>query len=222
MSGKLAIKYVIATFAAFYAVPFPLTLALAMKQLKENKISPVTFVFCCLFPLPALIIMPMYIGISKDSKTPANSVVSDASETIISVLQGPYKKDDKHFTLFWEAMVSVRRLLITGMTLVPYASIRMIIVTVLSVLFLVQHNYIKPFQVQSSNDVEALSLSLLILTSVINLLKASLTDSVTVPSGPSVPFFKTIELCEKIFVLLIIAYVLVKEFKIGKRKNENP
>ncbi len=212
-------QIVIVIFAAFYAVPFPLTLAVGMKLLKESKISPIAFVCSCLFPLPALFIMLIYIRMSNSSQTPESS---DTSETIISVLQGPYREDKKHFTLYWEAMVSVRRLLITGMTLVPYASIRMIIVTVLSVIFLVQHNYMSPFQVRSSNNVEALSLSLLLLASVLNLLKASLTDAGIVPSGPTVPFFKTVELCEKIFVLMIIAYILSLEVKSrkGKKKNE--
>ena len=125
-------QIVIVIFAAFYAVPFPLTLAVGMKLLKQNKISPLVFVCSCLFPLPTLFIMLIYICMSNRLQTPVTSDLSDAAETVISVLQGPYREDEKHFTLYWEAMVSVRRLLITGMTLVPYASIRMIIVTVLS------------------------------------------------------------------------------------------
>ena len=216
-------QVVIVIFAAFYAVPFPLTLALGMKLLKENKISPVSFVCCCLFPLLGLIFMLLSMRINKYSETEVNSSLSDSSETIVSVLQGPYLEDEKHFTLYWEAMVSFRRLLITGLTLVPNASIQMIIITTLCLIFLIQHIYMSPFRVRTSNDIEALSLTFLVLTSVINLLKASLTDSVTVPSGPSVPFFKTMELCEKLFVLLIIAYIIFVEIKLrrGKKKNKN-
>ncbi len=210
----------IVIFALFYAVPFPLTLALGMKLLRENKISTSKFVCCCLCPLVALVTMLVYIRISKDSKDQNDGVLSDSSEAVISVLQGPYRDDGKHVTLYWEAMVSVRRLLITGMTLVSYASIRMIIISVLSLIFLMQHNYTSPFEVRSSNGVEALSLALLLLTAVINLLKASLTDSGVVPSGPTVPFFKGLELCEKMFVLLIIAYILIMEVKLRKQKKE--
>ena len=209
----------IVVFAIFYAVPFPITLALGMKLLSENKISTAKFVCCCLCPLVALVTMLVYIRISKDSKDQNDGVLSDSSEAVISVLQGPYRDDGKHVTLYWEAMVSVRRLLITGMTLVSYASIRMIIISVLSLIFLVQHNYTSPFEARSSNDVEALSLVLLVLTSVINLLKASLTDSGVVPSGPTVPFFKGLELCEKMFVLLIIVYILIVEVKLRKQRK---
>ncbi len=215
-------QIVIVIFAVFYAVPFPSALALGMKLLRQNKISPMSFVCCCLFPLVALVVMLISIRINKDSKTEeeADLSLSDASETIISVLQGPYREDEKHLTLYWEAMVSVRRLLITGLTLVPNASIRMITVTVLSIIFQIQHIYMSPFQAPRSNDVETLSMTLLVLASVINLLKASLTDSGVVPSGPSVPFFKTVELCEKLFVLLIIAYILITEFLVKKEKKK--
>ncbi len=76
-----------------------------------------------------------------------------------------------------------------------------------------------PFQVRSSNNVETLSLSLLVLTSMINLLKASLTDSGVIPSGPTVPFFKGLELSEKMFVLLIILDIFVMEFKLRKKNS---
>ncbi len=217
-------QIVIAGFAVFYAVPFPLTLILAMKLLKQNKISPAVFVCSCLVPLLALFAMVIYICFQtqrKNTREPTNSVLSDASETVISVLQGPYREDKKHLTLYWEAMVSVRRLVITGLTLVPYASIRMLITTSLCLIFLAQHIFLKPFLVKSSNYVEALSLLLLSMASVINLLKSSLTDEGVIPSGPTVPFFKSVELFEKMFVLIIIAFILVVEFKsmIGSKRK---
>ena len=203
-------------FGAFYAVPFPLALVLGLKLLKQNKISPTIFVFSCLCPLVAVFFMLIYGYLKKDSKLALaqQPVLSKESEVIIYILQGPYRDDEENLTLYWEAMVSVRRLLITGMTLIGYASIRMIIIAALCMVFQIQHIYTSPFQVRSSNNVETLSLSLLIFSSIINLLKASLTDSGVVPSGPSVSFFKSMELCEKMFVLLIIAYILLVEIRL--------
>ena len=213
-------QILIVIFAAFYAIPFPLALILGLKLLKQNKISPTIFICSCLCPLIAVYFMLIYGCIKrKDSKIAQQPVLSKESEVIISVLQGPYRDDEKHQTLYWEAMVSVRRLLITGMTLVSYASIRLIIITALGLIFQIQHIYMSPFLVRTSNDVETVSLTLLVLTSVINLLKASLTDSGVVPSGPSVSFFKSIELCEKMFVLIIIAYILLVELRLRKGKK---
>ncbi len=177
----------------------------------------------CLCPLVALWFIFTYKCMNRnmtDKSTDTNPSLSQASEAIISVLQGPYRDDEKSMTLYWEAMVSIRHLLITSMTLVPYASIQMIIITALSLVFLMQQIYMGPFHVKTSNDIEAVSMALLCMTSVINLLKACLTDLGVVPSGPSVPFFKSLEFCEKIFVLFIISFILVTEFKLRKKKRK--
>ena len=121
--------------------------------------------------------------------------------------------------LYWEAMVTIRRLMIVGMTLVIHASFRMVIITAFCLIFLVQHIYMRPFHARKSNDVETLSLALLVMASMINLPKAFLTDSGVIPSGPIVPFFKSLELCEKMFVLILIVYILFVEIKPRNRKK---
>ncbi len=208
-------------FAIFYAFPFPFALAFGLKLLKQNKISATRFTCCCLCPLIALCFLHVPRCKKPVGKVPGLAPLPEASETIISVLQGPYREDDQNMTLYWEAMVSIRRLLITGMTLIGFASIRMIIISVLCLVFLVQHIFMMPFHVKTSNYIEALSLLLLSITAMINLLKASLTDSGVVPSGPTAPFFKSLELCEKLFVFLIIAHIFVTELKSRKRKVNN-
>ncbi len=206
--------------SAFYAIPFPFTLFLGLRLLKQNKISHIIFICSCLFPVAALLPMLIYILIKKDSNFPQTPSVSEEAQVIVSCLQGPYENDKKHSTLYWEAMVSVRRLIITAMTLLGnHASIQMIMITILCLIFLIQHIYMRPFQVRASNSVETLSSSLLVIASVINLLKASLTDSGVIPSGPVVPFFKSLELSEKLFVLLIIGYIVLVELKLMKGKT---
>ncbi len=96
----------------------------------------------------------------------------------------------------------------------------MIVITVMCLLFLIQHIFTMPFQVKTSNYVETFSLLLLTINAVMNLLKASLTDSGVVPSGPMVPFLRNLELFEKMFVLLIIGYIFVTEVKLRKGKKK--
>ena len=211
-------QVLIVMFAVVYAIPFPLVLIYGLKLLRQNKISTTVFLCCCLCPMLSLGIILKLKWFKQNGGVSENLTLSPSSEVVISILQGPYRNDDASMALYWEAMVSIRRLLITGMTLIGYASIRMIIITILSLVFLVQHNYMSPFQVPTSNDVEALSLVLLCLTSVSNLLKASLTDSGVVPSGPTVQFFKSLELCEKMLVMTIVAYVMMIELRLKKKK----
>ena len=117
-------QILIVLFAVLYAVPLPFVLLFGMKLLKHNKISALLFILCCLCPPSALYYMIFKYTCVTDKKEDLGlSHLSQASENIMSVLQGPYREDSKHMTLYWEAMVCIRRLMITAMTLCGYASI---------------------------------------------------------------------------------------------------
>ncbi len=208
------------SFGVVYALPFPLTLYLSMKRLEQGKISPATFFICCLCPLLGLVILPLCACCTGKSE---RKPMSKTKDIILYTLQGPFRKDEKHMTLYWESIISVRRLLVTGMMLLGYASIRMVILTLLCVSFLLHHTYRMPFHVRTSNHIESLSLVFLISFAMFNLLKASLTDNGVIPVGPSVGFFKALEFTEKLFpIILVVVIVLIelrKKVK-GKRKNQ--
>ncbi len=206
-------------FGVVFAIPFPLALFMAMKSLEQRKISGLAFFLCCFCPLLGIIFM----GICNYCCKPSDSGISKTSETILDRLQGPFRKDPKHMTLYWETIVSVRRLLITGMALLRgYASIKMTVLSCLCILFLMHHIYRLPFQFKASNHVESLSLSLLLVFSIFNLLKASLTDSGAIPQGPTVKFFKALEFIEKLFpIILIIVIIIIEVRRKFKTKSKN-
>ncbi len=111
-------QVLIVIFAILYAVPFPFMLMWGLKLLKQNEISAATFICCCLCPLVAIYFMLVHKYLNRKSPDIPTIPLSISSQAIISVLQGPYRHDDKKMTLYWEAMISIRRLLITAMTLV--------------------------------------------------------------------------------------------------------
>ncbi len=211
-------------FLSLYAIPLPFVLLQGMKLMKEDKLTATGFAISCIFPpLVLYLVFKQKLSVTKpllkeNRVTTESSTFSQESEAIISVLQGPYREDEKHMTLYWEAMVSIRRLLMCAMTLVSYASIRMMILLALCGVFLSQHIYLLPFKVKASNSAETLSLFLLLIEAAINLLRASLTDSGVVPSGPSVPFFKGLEMSEKFLVVILVAFIIVREWKHKKNK----
>ncbi len=201
-------------FGVVYAIPFPIALFLSMKLLEQGKISATSFFLCCLCPLLGLIIICFGYNDMKDSE------ISDSSAAILFMLQRPFRKDPKHMTLYWEAMISVRRLLITGMTLLRgYGSIRMTILCCLCIAFLIQHIYQAPFKVRTSNYIETLSLTFLSLFAIFNLMKALLTDNYVIPDGPSVVVFKVLEVIERLFPIILIAVIVAIEIK-RKLKNK--
>ncbi len=222
-------------FGLFYAIPFPFALLFAMKYLKRDIIGAKRFVFCCIFPLVSLCLIGLY------NLQPARSCVEDllpdfgnskreelpeTSKAILSRLQGPFKAEtfgksaSFYSPLYWEAVISVRRLLVTSMTLIPYHSERMMVITCLCASFLIHHFYVFPFAVRTSNHVEMFSLLLLLFTAIINLLKASLIDSAAIPNGPTVSFFEDLELLESLLVFILVAFIIMIE--IWQRFDKGP
>ncbi len=136
-----------------YALPFPGLFAVSMKLLKSGQLSSSTFIFCCLCPAlaPFAILIQKHLIKCKPMNNSENTNgLSEASKTIICVLQGPYKETGKQIVLYWEAIISTRRFLLTAMTLIPSGSIRMTTVTVLCSIFLYQHVYFLPFKFKLS------------------------------------------------------------------------
>ncbi len=213
-------QIIIIIFGALYAIPFPVTLLMGMKFLQAKQISATVFIFFCLFPLGTVCYM-----LVRNRFIPANSVKpkspeSETSKAILSVLQGPYKKDENLAT-YWEAMVFFRRLLTSAMKLVGLASVRMMILSILWAIFLLQHIYIYPFEVRSSNHVETCSLFLLLIVAMINLLKAFQIDSGLTLNGPTVPFLQALESVEKILLiplLIIITFIEVSSQKTTRKR----
>ncbi len=210
-------QVLIAVGAFLYALPFPIVLFVAMKHLKQNQISPATATSYFIFPIGGFQVILFTKIFRRDITIQNKNHMSDNSDAIISVLQGPYKEDERHKTIYWEAMISTKRILITAMALITNASIRMCFITALCIILFGHHIYVMPFRRHSSNCVEALSLLSLSFISVINLLKASLTDSGVVPFGPSVQFFKGLEVCERLFILIILVYILKIELFTKKK-----
>ncbi len=173
-------------FTVAYAIPFPFVLLLGMKMIRQHLIGANIFIFSCLCPVVGICLMlQRKIGEEQRLKYESPPVVN----LILSVLQGPYKGSENETSMYWEAMVSVRRLLIISMTLISYESIRMVAITGLCIIFLAQHVCMYPFKVKSSNQCEMISLMLLTFAAVINLLKA-LQILVLFPQGHLYPFLK--------------------------------
>ncbi len=211
-------QWLMVAFSVIYAIPFPLVLLVGMKLLRHNRISSTAFLLSCLCPLVALGVIGLKEVIHKCKGKGKQSELSTkpiptVSKEVLSVLQGPFRTSAESKPLYWEAVISFRRLLLSAMIFIPFISIRMVITVMLCVLFQIHHAHVMPFQNRNSNHIETLSLNLLVLAAVFNLLKSTLTDTGAIPTGPTVPFFKTLEFAEKAMVILLIAAVILVEVK---------
>ncbi len=87
-------QVMIVIFALVYAIPFPFILIFGIKLLQQGKISAALFICCCICPLVALWYIIFFYKCMRrnitDKRTAKVPFLPEASEAIISVLQGPY------------------------------------------------------------------------------------------------------------------------------------
>ncbi len=200
-------------FGLVYAIPFPFVLLLGMKLLKENKIAPAAFLLSCVCPLPALLVLIVVQLVSTVRHVKCARSLPPSGTEILSVLRGPYRLSEKDKALYWECIVIFRRLILGGISLVGYTSIRMMITVVLSIIFQIHHISVMPFSVQSSNHVETLSLNFLILTSIFNLGKGILLEAGVVPTGKLITFFQSLQFVEELMLPFLLFFIILIEIK---------
>ena len=241
-----------ALFLLFYTIPFSFSLALGTKLLKDGKISSVHFIFSCILPLPFCIIwLFMYLvkwrkirqatrSTNENTKAPETKKLSDATEVILDVLQGPYRNDDETVisvpslffkgndnnntgpndkskisnlssAVYWEGIMEFRRLVLNCLTLVNNDIIRLTLISVTCLVILLHHAYVKPFRLARSNKAETLSLSFLLVISAMNAIKAAFSENGVIPEGPNETLLRFFQRADNIFLFLLISFIILIE-----------
>ena len=209
-------------FGVSYALPFPFALYMAMRLLNGKQINGPLFIAFCLCPGGALFFLMVKLSLNIENHFKNVQSPTDTTDAMLSVLQGPYKKDPGCKLIYWEAMVFLRRLLTTITRTIGPPSVQLMILVALWAFFLVQHVYLYPFEVKTSNHLETLSLFFLLLVAAINLLKAFLADSSVILSGPiTVPFMQALEALEKTMIIILLVFILFIEFRFQRSQKKN-
>ncbi len=242
-------QWVILGFGVIYTVPFPFALAVGIKLLRKGHVSANIFFLGCVLPLPSLCYWLLRDSqLKQDAAAPDDNVtiadkgvntekVSTLSDEILSVLEGPYRiyytklseRAQKSYlvtitsgiqmTSYWEAILVIRRLIITATSLFNNSLIQSMLNLMLCILILIQHMIIKPFKANFSNLAEIVSLISLCFVASINLIRASYTQTGTFPEGPIVDIFKTFELLENGLVIFLISFIAFGEMYIKIKKK---
>ena len=215
-----------------YLLPFPLMLVHGMQLLDNGGISGTHFLCGCFIPLPFFILwVPKILRkrlivhenkvdnseINENVKVNANvKDTSPVNKEIINCFQSAYK-DTSNGSKYWESVMILRRLLIGATALIPNTTTQMAFCFSLSLMFLIHHNYIKPFKYYISNLVETISLALLTIISIINLSKSYYIQMGLNPDGPNVDFFMLLKLAESSFIIFLVCFIIVCETRTWAR-----
>ena len=212
-------QYILIGFACGYVIPFVFVLLWGSYKLYGETLSVRKFLLACLLPLPSLIYWSFVFLLAKITGTVAEdpALSPDLKRSLEMVLYDPFKRpeDGNKFSLSWEGVMIGRRLILAAVK--SFASdplSRVLIMSFLSVLFLVHHILTLPFRDVIANITETISLVLIVLLGLVNVFFASFLSLAVQFDDPHFSkqreYFEMVEiviLCfaPALFVLLVVA-----------------
>ncbi len=205
-------------FCLVHILPYPLLIYLALKLLKDKKVSQKSFFVAIYFPSPVLLYwLVLYCKqnvIPRGGHGQPQNKELDVENAIYDGFTGGFRKSRKG-TQFWEAVLALRRLLISATILISNSQIQLCVCLTLCLIFLIHHMERKPFLYHVSNKAETFSLCLLCGVAALNLFKAAEIN----PEGSQVEIIKFLQLLEGAFVVLLIIFIVCFETAFAMRSR---
>ena len=149
-------------------------------------------------------------GSVHDEEHDTNSSTSIRASPL-EVLCGPFTKpqdDQSKGKIYWEGVLIGRRFLIiaSGCVLSEYALLRPVFLTILCLIFLVVHIYLKPFAQRCANITETVSLATLVVIGLLNVGLASVRSDV---SGINQRYFSILLMSEAVLLGVIPLFSVI-------------
>lgn len=213
-------QYLVVAFACVYVFPYFIVLTVGPKLLKVRRISVKQFILSVIFPLFAAPFLVVFFiknyhrsrGTSRLLRTQRTQIIHKEGGTVdavVEVVAEPYRCDLAG-GLCWEGMIALRRLvLVLIATLITQTLYRHLGLMLTNFLILVLHLRFEPFVSKSCNKIETISLGTLLLTSIMNLLKASYFESGEIPRGPANMIFLIWDWVEVLLLVAVPVFLLV-------------
>ena len=146
-----------------------------------------------------------------DMNNDLQPVLSATAIAVLSALEGPYKTAGQ--AIYWESVLAARRLILTLSVFVKNDIPKLFMLQTMCILNLIHHLVIKPFKNRKSNQAETLSLTLLVVITNINALKACFIEGRLQPDGQDGYIFSVLHICETLSLLMLASFIiLLKNF----------
>ena len=206
-------QYAVIIFLCVYVIPFACVLAVAPDLLRRDIIGIELFIvslFIPLFSSPFLIARFIKYRVTKeDNKVNAiknigpHTQQKNARYLVSRLLADPYRNTFA-WGICWEGVIAFRRLLLVVIaTFTPSLLLRHILLGLGCQMSLLMQLLVRPFVKRSCNVLETLSLSILLLVSMMNLLKAAYFQSGEIPESTPDKVFEVYDWVEAIFFAII-------------------
>ena len=207
-------QFAVIIFVCVHVIPFATVLAIAPDLMRRNVIGVKLFIislFIPLFSAPFLLSRFIRHRVTKARRKTKNIETDvhtakpkkDAKYLVSRLLTDPYKNTFA-WGICWEGVIALRRLLLIVIaTFTPSLLFRHILLGLGCQLSLVMQLIVKPFVKTSCNVLETLSLSILLLVSMMNLLKAAYFQSGEIPDSTADKVFEIYDWIEAILFAII-------------------
>ena len=169
-------QYLVIAIICIWIALYPAAIYASSSLLHNNQLTKRKYLLSILIPLPTvlywILIKICHRKVNDDRAEDAPLDVN--TREMLNVLEGPFRK--RHGTnksisykLPWEAVLTARRLiLIFTRTFINNVLLRLFLMQVSMILFLVHHIYIQPYSTKVLNNIETVSLLMLIIICIIN------------------------------------------------------
>ena len=220
-------QYVIFVFISAWVAPFPISIYIRCRLLRENKINGNTFLFIITLPPVTLYhIFKSFRRKSTDDRPRIQSPNLQETDHILSILNEPFKSQgnknsqSKGYRLIWEPVLIVRRLaLVIVSTFIIPPMEKLYPVTALLLIFMLHDIFTQPYVNTKLNAVHLVSMQFLCLLTVFNLFWAFSID-IDISQEQNRQYYQLgkVFLYLEMFILILplVILVCVILFKSGK------
>ena len=213
-------QYFVMAYAAFCVAPFCVVLLWGTQLLQQGRIPLIVFFLSLLFPPPFIVYLLCrgFRHISKPAESrrapTAASELSDCTEAVVSILQGPFKPMR---WCCWSGVMIARRLgLVLLFTFMTDSLLRLLCMLFACFIILLTHVHVKPYKDWRGDFAGTLSAAGLVILASVNLVRAGFEAAEYTPSGPNTALmwgFTQVEnallLWAPLAILIIILVVLI-------------
>ena len=208
-------QYIVIAIICIWVALYPVAIYASSSLLYNKQLRKGNFLLSILLPLPTVLYWTFIkICLRKDNADRAEDAPLDQNtREMLNVLDGPFRKyhgasKSNNYKLPWEAVLTARRLiLITIRTFIDNVLLRLYVMQVSMILFALHHFYVQPYSSKVLNNIETVSLLMLIVVSIVNTLPGYIYMNPLFVSSYVQPLLITLRKVET--ALLLIAPFIV-------------
>ena len=169
-------QYIVIAIICIWIALYPIGIYASSSLLHNNQLTKGKYLPSILLPLPTVLYwMFTKICLRKDNADRVEDAPLDQNtREMLNVLEGPFRKyhgtsKSNNYKLPWEAVLIARRLiLITMRTFIDNVLLRLYLMQLSMIMFAFHHSYVQPYSSKVLNNIETVSLLMLIVICIVN------------------------------------------------------